>query len=384
MIPFNRPSLAGPELQYMGDAIDAGRASGDGTFTKRCHGLLEGIHPGMRALLTTSCTHALDMAAILLDVGPGDEVIVPAFTFVSTVNAFVLRGATPVFADIRKDTLNIDERQLPALATPRTKAIVAVHYAGVACEMDAIASFAAARGIPLVEDNAHGLFGRYRGRALGTFGALSALSFHETKNISCGEGGALLVGDPALFARAEIVREKGTDRSRFFRGEVDKYTWVDVGSSYLPSDLLAAFLYAQLEARDRIQESRRRVWQRYRDGLVEWSADRGVGLPQVPAHCDQPFHMFYLLAPSEQDRDALLAYLKAAGILAVSHYVPLHTSPMGRRLQKKPAVCPVTEDISGRLLRLPFYTSLTDADQSRIIETVTSWSPARRPHLHVS
>jgi dTDP-4-amino-4,6-dideoxygalactose transaminase len=384
MIPFNRPSLAGPELQYMGDAIDAGRASGDGTFTKRCHGLLEGIHPGMRALLTTSCTHALDMAAILLDVGPGDEVIVPAFTFVSTVNAFVLRGATPVFADIRKDTLNIDERQLPALATPRTKAIVAMHYAGVACEMDAIASFAAARGIPLVEDNAHGLFGRYRGRALGTFGALSALSFHETKNISCGEGGALLVGDPALFARAEIVREKGTDRSRFFRGEVDKYTWVDVGSSYLPSDLLAAFLYAQLEARDRIQESRRRVWQRYRDGLVEWSADRGVGLPQVPAHCDQPFHMFYLLAPSEQDRDALLAYLKAAGILAVSHYVPLHTSPMGRRLQKKPAVCPVTEDISGRLLRLPFYTSLTDADQSRIIETVTSWSPARRPHLHVS
>jgi dTDP-4-amino-4,6-dideoxygalactose transaminase len=383
MIPFNRPSLAGPELQYMGDAIAAGRASGDGEFTRRCHRVLEAIHPGMRALLTTSCTHALDMSAILLDVGPGDEVIVPAFTFVSTVNAFVLRGATPVFADIRSDTLNIDERRLDTLVTPRTKAIVAVHYAGVACEMDALTSFAATRGIHLVEDNAHGLFGRYRGRALGTFGSLSALSFHETKNISCGEGGALLVADPALFERAEMVREKGTNRSRFFRGEIDKYTWVDVGSSYLPSDLLAAFLFAQLEAKDRIQDARRRVWHRYQEELAGWAAEQGIRLPHVPAHCDQPFHMFYLLAPSEDDRNALLRHLKAAGILGVSHYVPLHTSPMGLRLQTSRAVCPVTEDVSRTLLRLPFYTSLTEADQSRVVDAVRSWSPAGRPRQHV-
>lgn len=384
MIPFNRPSLAGPELQYMGEAIAAGRASGDGGFTKRCHRALEAIHPGMRALLTTSCTHALDMSAILLGVGPGDEVILPSFTFVSTVNAFVLRGATPVFADIRRDTLNIDERQLAALVTPRTKAIVAVHYAGVGCEMDALSSFASAGRIPLVEDNAHGLFGQYRGRALGTFGALSALSFHETKNISCGEGGALLVGDPALFERAEIVREKGTNRSRFFRGEIDKYTWVDVGSSYLPSDLLAAFLCAQLEGKDRIQDARRRIWRRYHDGLAEWATDRGVSLPFVPPHCDQPFHMYYLLAPSQSDRDAMLEHLKQDGILGVSHYVPLHTSPMGLKVQRRPAVCPVTEDVSSRLLRLPFYTSLSDADQARVIDRVTSWSPAGHRRLHVS
>lgn len=384
MIPFNRPSLAGPEPQYMSDAIAAGRASGDGGFTKRCHALLEALNPGMRALLTTSCTHALDMSAILLDVGPGDEVIVPAFTFVSTANAFVLRGATPVFADIRRDTLNLDERQVETLVTGRTKAIVAVHYAGVGCEMDALTTIAADRGLHLVEDNAHGLFGRYRGRPLGTFGGLSALSFHETKNITCGEGGALLVRDPALFERAEIVREKGTDRSRFFRGAVDKYTWVDIGSSYLPSDLLAAFLYAQLEARDRIQNARREVWHRYRAGLDAWAAQQGVGLPHVPPHCDQPFHMFYLLAPSEADRDALLLHLKRAGILAVSHYVPLHSSPMGRRVQTRHTECPVSEDVSRRLLRLPFYTSLTEADQARVIERVTSWSPAPARHLYVS
>jgi dTDP-4-amino-4,6-dideoxygalactose transaminase len=370
MIPFNRPSLAGQELQYIAEVMHSGRASGDGQFTKRCHQLLEDIHPGSRALLTTSCTHALEMAAILLEIGPGDEVIVPSFTFVSTVNAFVLRGATPVFADIRPDTLNLDERRLETLVTPRTKAIVAVHYAGIGCEMDALVPFAAARGLHLVEDNAHGLFGRYRGRALGTFGRLAALSFHETKNVTCGEGGALLVNDPELFERAEIVREKGTNRSRFFRGEVDKYTWVDIGSSYLPSDLLAAFLYAQLEASSRIQAKRLAHWHRYAAELRDWAVERGVGLPAVPTACEQPGHLFYLVLPSRSTRDALIACLKARNICAVFHYVPLHLSPMGRRFGGRPGDCPVTEDTSDRLVRLPLSAGLKDEEQSRVIQAV--------------
>ena len=375
MIPFNRPSMAGKELDYIATAVRNGRISGDGEFTRRCHAILEQELPGTRALLTTSCTHALDMSALLLDLAPGDEVIVPSFTFVSTVNAFALRGATPVFADIRPDTLNIDERQIPSLITDRTRAIVAVHYAGVGCEMDTLMDVSAAARVPLVEDNAHGLFGRYRDRPLGTFGIMSSLSFHETKNMSCGEGGALLISDPSLLERAEIIREKGTNRSRFFRREVDTYTWMSLGSSFLPSEMLAAFLCAQLEARDAIQAQRRRVWTAYNEGLSAWAVDHGIRLPVVPPHCDQPYHLFYLLLPSEPARGSLIAHLAAAGAMAVSHYVPLHLSPMGLQLQRERATCPVTEDVSARLLRLPFFPTLSESDQSAIIRAIQRWSP---------
>lgn len=372
-IPFNRPSLAGRELEYMAQAVEAGHISGDGPFTKQCHRLLEESLGVPRALLTTSCTHALEMSALLLDIQPGDEVIVPSFTFVSTVNAFVLRGARPVFADIRPDTLNLDETRLEALITPRTKAIVVVHYAGVGCEMDAIMQIAARHGVAVVEDNAHGLFGTYRGQHLGTFGALATQSFHETKNFQCGEGGALLINDPQYVERAEIIREKGTNRSRFFRGQVDKYTWVDIGSSYLPSDLLAAFLYVQLEAREQIQATRQRIWETYSETLAGWAADHDVRLPVVPAHCDQAYHMFYLLLPSLDARQTLIEHLKARGILAVFHYLPLHLSDMGVCFGGQPGDCPVTEDISDRLLRLPFYTALAPDEQTQVIEAVCAF-----------
>jgi len=316
-IPFNRPCLAGNELQYITQAIEHGHASGDGAYTKKCHTLLEQVLGVPKVLLTTSCTHALEMAALLLDVQPGDEVIAPSFTFVTTINAFVLRGARPAFIDIRPDTLNLDETQLERLITPRTKAIVLVHYAGVGCEMDAIMEIARRHDIAVVEDNAHGLFGKYKGKYLGTFGCLATQSFHETKNFTCGEGGALLINDPQHIERAEIIREKGTNRSRFFRGEVDKYTWVDLGSSYLPSDILAAFLCAQLEAREHIQTKRQRVWEYYYDHLQDWADDHDVRLPIVPAHCEQPYHLFYLLMPSLEQRQALIAHLKAHGILSV-------------------------------------------------------------------
>lgn len=375
-IPFNRPGLCGQELQYIAEAVSSGHLSGDGPFTRRCHTLLEARLGAPKALLTTSCTHALEMAALLLEVGPGDEVIVPSFTFVSTVNAFVLRGARPIFADIRPDTLNLDESRLEALITPRTRAIVAVHYAGVGCEMDAIGAIARRHGVPIVEDNAHGLFGSYRGRPLGTFGALATLSFHETKNISCGEGGALLVNDPALVRRAEIVREKGTNRSEFFRGQVDKYSWVDVGSSYLPSELLAAFLCAQLEAADRVQARRAALWHRYRTELADWTAAAGARLPTVPPWCDQAYHMFYMLLPSLEHRQALIAHLKARGILSVFHYLPLHVSPMGRQWGGRPGDCPVSEFVSDRLLRLPFYNDLSAADQGAVIDAVRTFVPS--------
>jgi len=310
------------------------------------------------------------MAALLLDIQPGDEVIVPSFTFVSTVNAFVLRGAHPVFIDIRVDTLNMDEALVEGLITRRTKAIVPVHYAGVGCEMDAIVDIGKRFGVAIVEDNAHGLFGKYKGRHLGTFGCLATQSFHETKNFTCGEGGALLINAPEYIERAEIIREKGTDRSRFFRGQVDKYTWVDIGSSYLLSDILAAFLYAQLEARDQIQNRRRQIWEYYYDHLQGWAEQRGARLPIVPAHCEQTYHMFYLLLPSLEERQALIAYLKAQGMLAVFHYLPLHLSEMGARFGGKPGDCPVTENTSDRLLRLPFYNSLTEDDQARVVEAI--------------
>jgi dTDP-4-amino-4,6-dideoxygalactose transaminase len=367
-IPFNRPTLTGREFDYMRDAIEVNmHISGDGAYTKKCNGLLEEVVGVERALLTTSCTHALEMAALLMEIEPGDEVIVPSFTFVSTVNAFVLRGATPVFADVRPDTLNIDERQLESLITPRTKVILLVHYAGVACEMDTIMAIAGRHGVAVVEDNAHGLFGTYKGRNLGTFGVMATQSFHETKNIQCGEGGALLINDPEYVERAEIIREKGTDRSKFFRGQVDKYTWVDVGSSYLPSDALAAFLFAQLEERESIQAKRRRIWEIYDASLRDWVADCGITLPTVPDHVDQAYHMYYMLLPDEGTRDALSAHLKEHGMMAVFHYLPLNTSKMGLHFGGKVGGCPVTEDISARLLRLPFYNSITEQQQQEVV-----------------
>jgi len=369
-IDFNRPTIVGKELFYISQAIHIGRSAGDAIFTKKCHALLEEVLGVPKVLLTTSCTDALEMAAILLNVQPGDEVIVPSFTFVSTVNAFVLRGATPVFIDIRPDTLNMDEAQLEPLITPRTKAIVPVHYAGVACEMETIGAVAAKQAIAVVEDNAHGLFGKYYGRYLGTFGTFATQSFHETKNFICGEGGALLINDPHYIERAEIIREKGTNRSRFFRGQVDKYTWVDIGSSFLPSDLLAAFLYAQLEARNEIQAKRQRIWHYYQAHLQEWADDKGIQLPTVPAHCEQSYHMFYLLLPSLEHRQALIDHLKQRGILSVFHYLPLHLSDMGRTFGGKEGDCPVTEDISNRLLRLPFYNDLSEADQASVVKAI--------------
>jgi dTDP-4-amino-4,6-dideoxygalactose transaminase len=369
-IPFNRASTEGNEQRYMIEAVANGHISGDGPFTRRCHTLLEQTMGVSKALLTTSCTHALEMAALLLNIQPGDEVIVPSFTFVSTINAFVLRGARPIFIDVRPDTLNLDESQLERLITPRTKAILVVHYAGVGCEMDAILEIAGRHSIPVVEDNAHGLLGKYKSKMLGTFGCLATQSFHETKNFTCGEGGALLINDPLYSEQAEIIREKGTNRSRFFRGQVDKYTWVDLGSSYLPSDILAAFLYAQLEMRDAIQAKRRRVWHYYAEHLSTWANKHSTRLPIVPAHCEQPYHMFYMLLPSLEQRQALIAHLKAHGILSVFHYLPLHLSDVGRGYGGKPGDCPVTEDISDRLLRLPFYNNLTEAEQAGVVAAI--------------
>jgi dTDP-4-amino-4,6-dideoxygalactose transaminase len=310
------------------------------------------------------------MAALLLDIQPGDEVIVPSFTFVSTVNAFVLRGAKPVFIDIRPDTLNLNEHLLEGLITERTRAILPVHYAGVGCEMEPILRIASAHNVPVVEDNAHGLFGKYRGRYLGTFGALATQSFHETKNITCGEGGALLINDQKYVERAEILREKGTNRSRFFRGMVDKYTWVDIGSSYVLSDILAAFLYAQLEVSEQIQERRKGLWNYYDQHLSAWARANGVQTPTVPDYCDQPYHMYYLLLPSLESRQAFINTLRERGIYCVFHYLPLHLSDMGVKFGGKPGDCPVTEDISDRLVRLPFYNTLTEEDQCRVVEEI--------------
>jgi dTDP-4-amino-4,6-dideoxygalactose transaminase len=307
---------------------------------------------------------------MLLGVEPGDEVICPSFTFVSTVNAFVLRGARPVFCDIRPDTLNIDERRIRDLVTPRTRAVVPVHYAGVGCEMDAITSLCDERGVALVEDNALGLFGKYKDRYLGTFGSLSTLSFHETKSFSCGEGGALLINAPELATRAEVIREKGTNRARFFRGEVDKYSWVDIGSSYLPSDILAAFLLAQLEARAEVLRRRSTIWHTYDNALRGWASRSGVQLPTVPDECQQAYAMFYMLMPSEQHRQQLIKELRALGILSVFHYLPLHLSPMGKRMGYRPGQLPVTEDVSPRLIRLPFYNDLQQHEQEDVISAI--------------
>lgn len=372
-IPFNKPTFLGYETEYIRDSIADFHISGDGGYTRQCHQFLEESLGVRKALLTTSCTHALEMAALLLDIQPGDEVIVPAFTFVSSINAFALRGAKPVFADIRPDTLNLDERQLPDLITEKTRAIVLVHYAGVACDMDTIMTLAQQHGIAVVEDTAHALFSRYKGRYLGTFGELATLSFHETKNFTCGEGGALLINDESLMERAEIIREKGTNRSRFFRGQIDKYTWVDLGSSYLPSDMLAAYLYAQFERAPEIQARRQQIWRRYFECLGAWAAERDVLLPTVPANVEQSYHMFYLLLPSLKVRSALIAHLKQHGILSVFHYLPLHLSAMGQRYGGKVGDCPVTEDLADRLLRLPFHYHLTPDEQALVISALRAF-----------
>lgn len=377
LIHFNQPYAAEKSFDYMRQAIANAHTCGDGPFTKKCHKFFEerlGVH---RALLTTSCTDALEMSALLLEIRSGDEVILPSFTFVSTVNAFVLHGATPVFCDVRPDTLNLDESRIERLIGPKTKAIVPVHYAGVGCEMDAIVAISERNGVPIVEDNAHGLFGKYKGRYLGTFGAMATQSFHETKNFNCGEGGALFINDPKYAERAEIIREKGTNRSRFFRGQVDKYTWVDIGSSYLPSDMLAAYLYAQLETSREIQAVRQKIWTYYATHLAGWAAENGVRLPIIPDYCAQAYHMFYLLLPSLAARQALIAHLKGLGVTSPFHYLPLHLSDKGREYGGKAGDCPVTEDVSDRLLRLPFYNDLTEASLARVVSGVLAFQVKR-------
>ncbi len=375
-IPFNKPSLVGKEQEYMLHAVAQGHISGDGHFTKRCQSFLEQLLACKKVLLTTSCTDALELSALLLEIKPGDEVIIPSFTFVSTANAFVLRGARPVFIDIREDTLNLDESILASLITERTRAIVPVHYAGVACEMQTICRLAKENDIHVVEDNALGLLGRFRGRMLGTFGTFAAQSFHEGKNISCGEGGALVINDANFSERAEIIREKGTDRSRFYRSEVDKYTWMDIGSSFLPSDLLAAYLLAQLEVSDLIQRRRAAIWRAYFSQLEDWANCHNVRLPIIPGHCEQPFHMFYLIMPSPDFRSGLIEHLKDAGILAVHHYLPLHSSPFGVRNGVAPNGCAVTDYVSERLLRLPMYYTLTDENVQTVISRIKEYNGA--------
>lgn len=373
-IPFNKPFTIGAELENIAAAVRAGHLSGDGPFTQRCHRWLEQRLGAKRALLTHSCTAALEIAAILCDLAPGDEVIMPSFTFVSTANAFVLRGATPVFVDIRSDTLNLDERLLESAITRRTRAIVPVHYAGVACEMDAITALAAERGLLVIEDAAQGILAEYRGRKLGTIGHLGCLSFHETKNVISGEGGALLVNEERFIARAEIVREKGTNRAQFFRGEVDKYTWVDIGSSYLPSELVGAFLWAQLERAEQINAKRLVLWAAYREALAPLAARGLIALPPAPpAGTVANGHLFYVLLREERERTALIAHLKARGIHAVFHYVPLHASPAGRRYGRVAGPMTVTEDISARLLRLPLYYELGESEVARIVAAIAEF-----------
>lgn len=369
-IPFNRASVGYLERAYVAEVLSSGRLSGDGSFTRRCSELLERILGAPRVLLTTSCTHALELSAMLLDVGPGDEVIVPSFAFVSTANAFLVRGGRPRFVDIRLDTLNIDEPKIEAAITPRTKAIVLLHYGGVSCEIGASLEIARRHGVEVVEDNAHGLFATYDGQQLGTFGCLATQSFHETKNVTCGEGGALVINDARYLERAEILREKGTDRTRFFRGEIDKYTWVDVGSNYLPAEILAALLLGQLEARERIQAARRRVWMAYADGLETWARTNDVRLPVVPERCTQSYHLFYMVLPSSECRGRLMAHLRRAGILSVFHYQPLHLSKMGVDLGGRQGERPATEWVSERLFRLPLFAGLREAEQARVTDEV--------------
>lgn len=381
-IPFNKPALTGKELIYIADAIHRSHASGDGHYSKLCHSYLEDKLHAEKALLTTSCTHALEMAAILCQIEPGDEVIVPSFTFTSTLNAFVLRGAKPVFCDVRPDTINLDENLIEKLITPKTKVIIPVHYAGVACEMDQILKIARHHQLFIVEDNAQGIFGTYRGKPLGSFGELSTLSFHETKNINCGEGGALLLNDPHLVERAEIIREKGTNRSQFFRGEVDKYGWVDVGSSFLPSDILAAYLWAQLENSQSIIKKRKTVWENYYEGLKDWALREGIQLPVIPEGIEPSYHMFYLVFPNLEQRSFYIQHLKSKGISAVFHYQALNASEMGRKLGGRNGQCPVAERMSDCLVRLPLFNTISEEETWRVVEASVEYQIKARRENH--
>jgi dTDP-4-amino-4,6-dideoxygalactose transaminase len=371
-IPFNWPYMTGKELYYIAEAHFNGSLAGDGPFTKRCHNWLEERAGCIKALLTHSCTAALELSGLLLDIQPGDEIIMPSYTFVSTANAFVLRGGVPVFVDIREDTLNLDERLIESAITSRTRTIVPVHYAGVACEMDTIMAIAQHHQLKVVEDAAQGVMGSYKGRILGNIGDLGAYSFHETKNVISGEGGALLVNDPALASRAEIIREKGTDRSRFFRGEVDKYTWQEMGSSFLPGELIAAFLWAQLEEADRITQERLASWQRYHD-LLEPLESKGIlRRPIVPEDCQHNAHMYYVLLSSEVDRQKVLDEFKRNEIGTLFHYVPLHSSPAGKRYGRPHGSLEVTNRQAARLIRLPMWVGLTESQQNKVVKILKS------------
>lgn len=369
-IPFNRPYTTGREFEYIQEAITRAHLSGDGAFSRRCQAWLEGQIGCGKALLTHSCTAALEMAALLADIRPGDEVVMPSFTFVSTANAFVLRGGVPVFVDIRPDTLNLDERAIEPAITPRTRAIVPVHYGGVACEMDEILSLARRHKLLVIEDAAQALGSTYRGRPLGGFGDLGVTSFHETKNLISGEGGALLINDGDLVARAEIIREKGTDRSRFFRGEIDKYTWIDLGSSYAPSELTAAFLWAQMEAAEAIGGRRLEIWHWYNDAFADLERREIIRRPIVPAHCQHNAHMFYVITPGSAMQTRLLAALNAGGVNAVFHYVPLHSSAAGRKFGRVHGSMRHTEDLCERLVRLPLWIGMEQADIDRVVSMV--------------
>jgi len=379
-IPFNKPFIAGKELFYIAKAVTNGKIAGDGEFTQRCSRLLEHRFAIPKVLLTPSCTAALEMAAMLCNLEPGDEVIMPSFTFVSTANAAARLGARPVFVDIHPETLNLDENQIEPAITARTRAIFPVHYAGVACRMDRIMAIARSRGLSVVEDAAQGVNAFWNEQSLGSIGQLGAYSFHETKNYICGEGGALCINDPSLVERAEIIRDKGTNRKQFFRGVVDKYTWVDLGSSYVPSEVCSAFLFAQLEMMTSITENRRRQFQFYLDHLSPLQEAGLLRLPHIPPDCRSNYHLFYILLSDQPARDGLMAHLQRNGILAVFHYVPLHSSPMGQKLEYQEGDLPVTEDSSRRLLRLPLYHEMTIDEQARVVSQIRRFlaQPAQR------
>ena len=374
-IPFNRADIGKHDLELLSDSISAGHISGNGPFTKQAEARITEILGNDKTLLTTSCTHALEMAALLLRLQPGDEVIVPAFTFVSTASAFMLYGAKPVFVDVRQDTLNIDIDQVEAAITSRTKAICVVHYGGIACEMERLVKISRDNNLVLIEDNAHGLFAKYKGKYLGTFGSLATQSFHETKNITCGEGGALIINDPSLSERAEILREKGTDRTKFLRGQVDKYTWVDVGSSWVISDLLAAILYGQLLRADEIYLQRIKIWSRYHNELASWASSNSVITPTVPDGCEHTGHVYHLRFQRGIQRDKFIEHLKNLSIYAVFHYQPLHLSTVGRSIGGKDGQFPITESAGDCLIRLPLFNTMSEDEQSHVIESVKVFNP---------
>jgi len=372
-IGFNVPAILGNEIDYIKKAIKMRHIHGGGSFTSKCNKLFEKQLQVKKSFITTSCTHALEAASILIDIQPGDEIILPSFTFVSTANAFVLRGAKPIFVDIRKDTLNIDESLLSDCISDRTKAIIPVHYGGVSCEMDKITELIKDTDIQLIEDNAQGLFGKYKGKYLGTFGVMSTQSFHETKNITCGEGGALFINNEDFIDRAEIIMDKGTNRKNYFDGKVGYYSWVDYGSSYRPSEILSAFLYAQLEKAREVQTKRKRIWDKYRNQLNIWAQNKEVILPEIPPYCESSYHLFYMVMPSQIIRDLLIEYLKKHKIISVFHYVPLHNSEMSERFGWNSDNCPISIDISQRLIRLPLYYGLTENQSDFIIEKILNF-----------